>query len=313
MNDSSPLPSPVPPLRIAVIVPAGDAPPSLDRCLAALRAGGRQPDEIVAQRRPAGPAALRNSGAAESEAELLVFVDSDVEVHPDALARIEERFAADPGLAAVFGAYDDEPAAPQLTSRFRNLLHHHVHVSSPGEAETFWAGLGAVRRADFEAVGGFDAARYPLPSVEDIELGMRLRDRGARIELDPAIRGRHLKAWTPTSMLRTDFARRGVPWALLLMRRRRAGRALNLGWRHRAGALAAVALLLAALARRPRAALAALIALLVLNRDLYLLLARRGGPRLLLAGIGLHAAHLLAAAASVPAAALLAAGGRGPR
>lgn len=310
MTELSPSTQPVRPLRIAAIVPAGDDPPSLDRCLAALRAGRRQPDELVAERRPAGPAALRNAGAAGSEAELLVFVDSDVEVAPDALARIEARFAADPGLAAVFGAYDDDPEAPQLTSRFRNLLHHHVHVRSPGEAETFWAGLGAIRRAEFEAAGGFDAERYPAPSVEDIELGMRLRERGVRIELDPSIRGRHLKAWTPGSMLRTDFGRRGVPWALLLIERRRAGAALNLGWRHRASALAALALLLAGLARRPRAALAALLALLAMNRDLYLLLARRGGPRLALAGVGLHVAHLLAAAASVPAAVLLAASGR---
>ena len=54
------------------------------------------------------------------------------------------------------------------------------------------------------------------------------------------------------------------------------------------------------LARRPRLAAAALLANLVLDRDLYALLARRGGPKLLAAGIGLHQLHQLAAAASVP-------------
>jgi hypothetical protein len=291
-----------PPPSIAVVIPAGDAPPTLDRCLAALAAGEHRPDETFVEDEPpgAGPAVARNAGAARSRAELLVFVDSDVEVHRDALVRIARRFAADPGLAAVFGAYDDEPAATGLTSRFRNLLHHHVHVTSAGDAETFWAGLGAVRKDAFEALGGFDAARFPEASVEDIDLGMRLRASGGRVVLDPSIRGRHLKAWTPLSMVRTDFSRRGVPWVRLLLRRRRAGTALNLGWRHRLGAVGSVLLVVAVLTRRPRPALAALVGLFALHRELYALLARRGGAPLLLAGIGLHVVHQLTAVIAVP-------------
>lgn len=292
---------------LAAIVPASDAPPTLDRCVAALRGGERSPEELLVQREPAGggPAAARNAAAAAAGAEVLVFVDSDVEVHPDALARIGRRFDAGPGLAAVFGAYDDEPAAPGLTSRFRNLLHHHVHRSAAGEAETFWAGLGAVRREAFEAVGGFDAERFPHPSVEDIELGMRLRARGMRLLLDPRIRGRHLKAWTPLQMIRADFSRRGLPWMRLLLEGGGGRGALNLGWRHRASAAAAVVLAAAAAARRPRTALAALLAVLFLNRDFYALLARRGGAPLLGGGIGLHLVHQLTAAAALPAALLL--------
>jgi GT2 family glycosyltransferase len=300
---------PGPSLTLAAIVPASDDPPTLERAEAALEAGSRKPDRLILQRDPAdgGPAAARNRGAAGSEADVLVFVDSDVEVHPDALALIEQRFAADPELAAVFGAYDDAPEDPGLASRYRNLLHHHVHSGAAGEAETFWAGLGAVRRERFEEIGGFDAERYPYPSVEDIELGMRLRRRGARIALDPAIRGRHLKHWTPLSIARTDFARRGVPWVRLLLEQGQGSSALNLGWRRRLSAVASVVLLGAVLARRPRLAAGALSAALLLERDLYALLLRRGGPQLLLAGIPLHQLHQLCAAASVPAALALAA------
>lgn len=292
---------------LGVVIPATDRPSTLRRCLVALEAGNRRPDSVSVLAEPAGagPAAARNLGAAGCEADVLVFVDSDVEVHPEALALIERRFAADPELAALFGAYDDDPAHPALTSRYRNLLHHQVHVEAAGEAETFWAGLGAVRREPFDAVGGFDAELFPGPSIEDIELGMRLRRRGARIVLDPRIRGRHLKRWTPASMVRTDFLRRGVPWARLLLRQGDDSTALNLGWRRRASAATSVALLGSLLGRRPRLAAAALLANLVLDRRLYALLARRGGARLLLAGIGLHQLHQLAAAASVPAAIVL--------
>ena len=299
---------------LTVVVPATDGPATLGRCLAAIESGERRPDQVVVQREPAGsgPAAARNRGAQATTDDVVVFVDSDVEVHPDALERIASSFAADPGLDAIFGAYDDDPADPGLTSRYRNLLHHHVHAGAAGEAETFWTGLGAVRRGAFDATGGFDAAAFPKPSVEDIELGMRLRRQGARIALDPEIRGRHLKAWSPGSMVATDFGRRGVPWALLLLRSGESSTALNLGWRQRASAAASVALLISLLARRPRLAVGALLASLALDRKLYALLARRGGPKLLAAGVGLHQVHQLTAAASVPAAlALHLAEGRG--
>jgi GT2 family glycosyltransferase len=295
-----------PSLTLAAIVPATDDPPTLEQARAALEAGTRKPDQLLVQRGPAaGPAAARNRAAADSDADILVFVDADVEVHGDALERIERRFEEDPDLAAVFGAYDDSPADPGLPSRYRNLLHHHVHAGAAGEAETFWAGLGAVRRERFEQAGGFDADRYPQPSVEDIELGMRLRRLGARIALDPRIRGRHLKRWTTLSIARTDFARRGVPWARLLLQQGGGSTVLNLGRRRRASAVASVVLLGSLLARRPRPAAGALAANLVLDRDLYALLLRRGGPKLLLAGIPLHQLHQLCAAASVPAAVVL--------
>jgi GT2 family glycosyltransferase len=303
-------------LSLAAIVPATDRPPTLDACLTALEGGERRPDQTILQRDPAGsgPAAARNLAAASTDAEVLVFIDSDVEVDGEALLRIERHFADDPELVAVFGAYDDDPGHPGLTSRYRNLLHHHVHVAGAGDAETFWAGLGAVRRDAFDAAGGFDARRYGQPSIEDIELGSRLRRGGGRIVLDPSIRGRHLKPWTPWSMVRTDFARRGIPWTRLLLEQDGGTTALNLGRRHRASAAASIGFLGATLARRPRLAAAALAANLVLDRDLYALLHRRGGPRLLLAGIGLHQLHQLAAAASVPAALVLhALEGRPPR
>ena len=292
---------------LAAVIPATDRPSSLASCTAALESGERPPDQLIVEGDPppVGPAAARNRGVARSDADILVFVDADVEVHADALARIERRFAADRELAAVFGAYDEEPAAPGLTSRFRNLLHHHVHVSAAGEAETFWAGLGAVRREAFEACGGFDESRFPVASVEDIELGLRLRRAGGRIVLDPEIRGRHLKAWTPSSMVRTDFWRRGVPWVRLLLRDGGGEGVLNLGPRHRLSAVAAVLLTVALGLRRWRPALAILLGVLLLNRDFYALLARRGGPRLLVAGVGLHQIHHLAGAASVPVAGLL--------
>ncbi|HWI07207.1 MAG TPA: glycosyltransferase [Solirubrobacteraceae bacterium] len=292
---------------LTVVIPATDAPPTLPRCLAALaRSEQAHEVEVVADPGLGGPAAARNAGVARTQGEIVVFIDADVEVHPDALCRLRAALDADPRLDAVFGAYDDRPASPAAISRFRNLLHHHVHTSSPGTASTFWAGIGAIRREAFEAVGGFDARRYPRPSIEDVELGMRLHAAGRRIALEPAARGTHLKRWTLASMLRTDFAARGAPWVALRLERGGAGaRALNLSWRHRVAAGAAVMALAAAATGRGRLAAAAVAAMMVPNAGFYALLARLGGPRLALAGVPLHLVHHLTAVASVPAGVVL--------
>ncbi|MSO41742.1 MAG: glycosyltransferase family 2 protein [Solirubrobacterales bacterium] len=290
---------------LACVVPATDGPATLERCLEAIAASAEPPDELVVVAEPsgAGPAAARNAGVRSSEAELIVFVDADVVVSPDAFARVRSAFAADPGLGAIFGAYDDDPEATGAVSTFRNLLHHRVHVAGAGPATTFWAGLGAVRRRAFDRAGGFNAARYPRPSVEDIELGMRLAENGEAIRLDPAIQGKHLKEWTLASMTRTDFADRGVPWARLMLERGGPSTALNLGWRHRAGAAASALVIVSLLRRRPLAAGLALAGLAALNVDLYRLLLARRGARALPAGLAAHVVHHATGVAAAGAAA----------
>jgi GT2 family glycosyltransferase len=293
---------------LTAVVPATNRPQTLARCLRAIERAADAPEEVLVIDEPphGGPAAARNLGVRRAVGELVCFVDADVEVHEDAFARIRAAFAADPGLVAVFGSYDDDPPADGTVSAFRNLLHHHVHQAAAGPANTFWAGLGALRREAFLASGGFDERRYPASSVEDIELGMRLSADGARIVLDPAVQGTHLKRWTLRSMVATDFSRRGVPWVALLLRSGGSADrgALNLGWRHRASAAAAVLGALAVAARRPAPALAAFGALAWLNRDFYALLARRQGAGAAAAGVGLHAVHHVTSAAAIPAGVL---------
>jgi GT2 family glycosyltransferase len=289
-------------VTLSVVVPATDAPPTLARCLAALAASDDPPDQVVVVEEPAelSAAAARNAGARRASGDVLVFVDADVEVHHDALARVRASFDESPSLVAAYGSYDDSPGVPTTVSTFRNLLHHQVHHAGAGSAETFWSGLGAVRLRAFLDVGGFDEQRYPHPSIEDIELGRRLRASGAHIVLDPAIQGKHLKAWTLRSMLWTDFARRGVPWVALQVRERRVSSTLNLGWRHRCCAVACVLAVLGALLVHPLWLFAAIVTLCALNAAFYVLLVRRQGLFRGVAGIGLHAMHYLVAVVAVP-------------
>lgn len=179
-----------------------------------------------------GPAWARNWGAQVATGDVLFFVDADVALPADAVAHVAAVFAAEPEVAALIGSYDDAPAAPNFCSQYKNLLHHYVHQTGARAAFTFWGACGAIRRSVFWAVGGFDVG-YARPSIEDIELGYRLRAAGYAIRLDKTLQVKHLKCWTPVSLIRTDVWQRAIPWARLILQARAMPNDLNLGHRQR--------------------------------------------------------------------------------
>ena len=240
-----------------------------------------------------GPARARNLGARRARGEYLFFIDADCEVEPSTLSRAAAALAADRGLVALFGSYDDRPAAPGLLSQYKNLQHHWVHQRGRQEATTFWAGCGMVRRTVFLELGGFDAARYARPSIEDIELGYRLSAAGHRIRLDPSVRVKHHKVWRLGALLRTDIFDRAVPWTRLMLERGRLDNDLNVGTTGRLSAVAASLLALSLIASpfEPRSlwlAAASVLSLLVLNRDFYGFLVDKRGLWFALRAIPIH-------------------------
>jgi glycosyltransferase involved in cell wall biosynthesis len=247
---------------------------------------------IVQTGNRSGPAIARNLAAESARGEILFFVDADVELAADAIDRVHATFMADPELVGLFGAYDDEPAADGMASAFRNLLHHHTHVSHPGTAGTFWSGCGAMRTTAFLDVGGFDE-KYAYPSVEDIELGMRVAANGGRILLAPTVRCKHLKRWTLASMVFTDIVHRAAPWTHLIMNSKELPATLNLDWRGRLSGICSVllAVCLAASMFVPMmlwAALACGLVVVALNRDFYRLCLRKRGVGFAVSSISLH-------------------------
>jgi GT2 family glycosyltransferase len=312
-------------MSISVIVPVYNNPQDLVECVAAIEASAPRGTEIIVVddastddtalvavasgarvfklEKNSGPAAARNHGAGHARGEILMFVDADVVLAPGAIERITRVFEAQPDLAAVFGSYDAKPRAPELLSQYRNLLHHFVHQNGNPDAATFWAGCGAIRRSAFEQVGGFDEKRFPQPSIEDIELGYRLRIAGYKILLDKSLQGKHLKHWNFRSLVHTDIFRRAIPWSRLILESKTLPNDLNLKTQDRAScALAGSASLFLGLTVLwppfVGVSAAGFLGLAFLNRKLYSFFFRQRGLWFALACFVLHVFYYLYSGAS---------------
>jgi len=249
---------------ISVVIPVRNSPEELRHCLERLHKSTFSDHEIIVVddastdttaavaaefgvhllhlEKKCGPAVARNRGAQVAQGEVVFFLDADVGAYPDTLERVAETFTANPEVDAVFGSYDDRPAARNVLSEYKNLFHHFVHQDSKQEATTFWSGCGAVRRSVFLDMGGFDSS-YRRPCIEDIELGVRLHNARHKIVLNKRIQVTHLKRWSLWSMVKTDVVSRGIPWTELMMREGNMPNDLNLKYSQRISVILAYGLL----------------------------------------------------------------------
>lgn len=190
----------------SVIIPAFNARETLGETLLALRAqtcrdweaivlDDQSTDDTaaIAQRHAAadprisvmrlsngGPSKARNAGAAAAKGDWLAFLDADDLWSPDKLqrtAKIALAPAAPDALYAKIAFFRGDPQTATTTSTVR---HHALTVFDLlCENAVCTSSNFVVRRAAFEAAGGFDPG---LAHSEDVELMVRLVARGARIE-----------------------------------------------------------------------------------------------------------------------------------
>ena len=132
-------------------------------------------------------------GALAAEAEFVLSLDDDVEVEPDALARLLDALA-DP-RAAVVGARIVYADAPEETASAAGYVNPWLGVYRERRPAVrtrcdFVTSCGClIRREALDQVGGFD--RDYFTSHGDVDLCLKIRARGWDVLYDPAAVIRH--------------------------------------------------------------------------------------------------------------------------
>ncbi len=189
-----------------VVVCDGD----MDGSAAACRAlAPRLPYPLRVLEQPnSGPAAARNRGVGAACAPLIVFLDDDVEpdkgliaAHLDAQEGQELCVTIGPLLPppdarlSAWGSYEERTLCRQYDAMINGWW--------PPDFRQFYTGNAALLKRHIEAAGGFDAA---FRRAEDVELALRLRDRGLHFVFLPHARGWHYVRRSFASWLRVPTA-----------------------------------------------------------------------------------------------------------
>ena len=293
-------------MRFSVVIPCrvatAEHAANLAHCLAGLAAADPPPFETIlvddgspaAIELPAGvrvvrtinrgPASARNAGAAVATGDVLVFVDADIVVPVDTFVRLAADFAANPSASAIWGTVAAEHPHPGVVSRYKNLTHRHFTLQQADQTRHLTTMLAAVRREAFVATGGFDEALTSV-SVEDVEFGRDLYERGGLVLLDRGLAAVHHHRFTLGRALKNDFHKARNHVRTTLDRRRSGGASVRVdgpGERRQLHYLVGVPLgagaVVALLAGRWRLSAGLTAAFVVWERDLLRFLATEESP-----------------------------------
>ncbi len=189
--------------RTAVIVPSYNRPAALKACLEALTTQTETDYEVIVvddgspeplaplgegldrvriiRQDNAGPAAARNRGAAEADAEFLAFTDDDCRPRADWLTQLR---AAQGGVAErlVGGRVENGLPANRYATASQDLCDflYDWFNADTGDMPFFTSnniGCDAMR---FHLLGGFDQT-FPLAAAEDRDFGLRWREEGGAL------------------------------------------------------------------------------------------------------------------------------------
>jgi glycosyltransferase involved in cell wall biosynthesis len=149
-----------------------------------------------------GPARARNAGIQAASAELILFIDDDVEPTP---RLIEEHLAthrAEANDVVVMGPLASLPsyAQPWVAWEQAKVEAQYQAMTRGDWAPTFrqfWTGNASVAKKHLLAAGLFDPSYL---RAEDVELGLRLHELGLQFRFNANARGLHhaersLKSW----------------------------------------------------------------------------------------------------------------------
>ncbi|MFH2202704.1 MAG: glycosyltransferase family 2 protein [Elusimicrobiota bacterium] len=134
-----------------------------------------------------GVTQARNKAAELARAPLLLFMDADIRVPPDTIAKLLTRLESS-GADVVEGIYSPTALDDNFFSRYYALFVHHSFLISdrPVEYNVFNAWCALCRRQVWQRTGGHNVIEKGV-EIENEAMGRRIVANGFKLLLDPAV------------------------------------------------------------------------------------------------------------------------------
>lgn len=161
--------------------------------------------------RPFNHSEMHNLVMEQSASEFVVLLNNDIEiVSDDWLEQLVATAQLDPSVGSVGALLQYPNKTVQhagIVTGFRGMAGHFYRglaLKRPGyngrlhalqEVSACTAAMLLLRRSAFQDVGGFDSLQFPT-SLNDVDLGLRLRRDGYRCIYNPAVQAIHFESYT---------------------------------------------------------------------------------------------------------------------
>jgi glycosyltransferase involved in cell wall biosynthesis len=213
------------PSRIRVIVPCYNSDTTIEKCIISiLNSEGVEfelyviddgnnkiltsiekeyPINVIKTSGQEGAGRSRNIGTYNFEGQVVVFIDSDVQIHSDTISSLIKPIN-DSLAEATVGSYSS-PSSNNFYDKYKHLyLTHRYNTSGTYLNNSFWSAVSAVDFETFKNINGFKEC-FAGAGPEDIDLGIELSVHGARILSVPYAQGVHLSEFSFNKLLKNDI------------------------------------------------------------------------------------------------------------
>ena len=145
----------------------------------------KYPCKIIKIQKNSGAAFSRNVGAKKAKGQILVFLDSDVEIKSDALKIINGHFNKKKNYGMIQGIYSHVPNYKSYTNEYLQSYYSYyifTEIKKNKFIKTLVTNIFAIKESIFNNIGGFDA-NFSGANCEDQEFGFRLQENGHKIPI----------------------------------------------------------------------------------------------------------------------------------
>jgi glycosyltransferase involved in cell wall biosynthesis len=164
-----------------------------------------------------GASRARNTGAWNSNGEVLFFIDSDCLMLPDTLPKAAAAYQkAGPGMV-IGGTYTLLPYDRKFFSTFQSVYIHYSETKNLADPDYVATHAMLTPKDLFQRSGGF--AEEFLPILEDVEFSHRLKKGGTRLLMAPEIQVQHIFNFTLAKSMRNAI-RKSKYWSIYSVKNR---------------------------------------------------------------------------------------------